>query len=200
MDTSYRNYEILRSAISILPELKEAVSFLKPEDIGWNISDAAEAYVSLTDNQKKKFMAFWKERFFSSEWLKHDKPYAGVKELLFWLQRQGLNLVYLTGRDETGMKEGTRRSFESYGLPCGSDTRFILKPYFEMPDLDFKETACDKLAAEGSVVLAVENEPANANHMFKAFPGALVICIDTITSPEPAPLSEGIILFRQYSF
>jgi len=51
---------------------------------------------------------------------------------------------------------------------------------------------CHGVAALGTLVYTVDNEPANCNLFRKTFPEALVDWVDTVTSPEPEILGPGI--------
>lgn len=198
MDTSPRNMQILREIGQEWPDLQPAVEEIRPEDIGWNIFAPLEAHTSLDKESREAIHQFWKERFFTDQYVLCDRPYPGVRELLSWLRGRGLRLVYLTGRDQPNMSVGTRDSFARHDLPLGEDTRFIFKPTFEEADLPFKRRVCDQLAREERIVLAVENEPGNANLMNRYFPGALVALIDTVTSPNPATPDPEVLRFSRY--
>lgn len=110
------------------------------------------------------------------------------------VQAAGCLTYYLTGRDEPGMREGTLHALEQGGfpLPDGGGVHLKLKPAWEMEDLAFKTAVFEELQALGEVVLAFENEPANANRFLRAFPGATVVLHTTIHAPDPEPLDPGV--------
>jgi hypothetical protein len=198
MDTAPRNMQILREVGEAWPELKPAVERIQPSDIGWNIFAPLEVHTSLDRKTREAIDQFWKERFFTDEYVLYDHPYSGVRELLYRLRERGVRLVYLTGRDEPNMSRGTRDSFAQHDLPLDRETRLIFKPTFEEADLTFKRRVCDQLAREERIVLAVENEPGNANLMNRSFPGVLVALIDTVTSPNPPTPDPEILRFSRY--
>ena len=197
MNTAPRNYRILQEAEQALPYLRGISILIDKEEIGWNFADAVASRLAMTEEQKKELQDFWYERFFFDPWLGYDTPYEGVKEVLHWFREKDIRIVYLTGRDEINMKKGTIDSFADYGLPVDAD--FILKPSQDHEDLAFKMEAFDRIRSMGSCILAVENEPANANAMKRAFPGTPVALIDTVTAPNPAVPDGDIILFRSYA-
>lgn len=199
MNTAPRNLQILREAAERWPELQPAVSRISEEELGWNIFEPLERSVDLADDLRGAIREFWKERFFSDAYVLYDEPYPQVRELLWWLRGTGLRLVYMTGRDLPNMSSGTRDSFRRYGLPLDEGARFIFKPTFEESDAEFKARSCSEVAREERVVLAVENEPGNANMMRRYFPEALVALIETVTSPEPEVPEPGIVRFSRYS-
>lgn len=198
MDTAPRNFRILREVAREYPVIAPAVEQLSVGDMGWNILDALETRMALPESLTRDISRFWSERFFTNHYALEDAPYQGVAEILWWIQREGGLLVYLTGRDEPGMAEGTRESFLRANLPAGEGTRFILKPDFETPDLVFKRRALEDIACLGTVWIAVENEPVNANLFARTFPDARVLLIDTITSPNPEIPDPEVIRFCRY--
>lgn len=198
MDTAPRNLAILKEAEGMFPALKGIADQVGEEGMGWNVCDTAADMVNLGPEERKGFRQFWTERFFASPYLLLDRPYPGVRELLTGLVGLGVEVDYLTGRDEPGMKEGTVESFRKHSLPVGKGTRFIFKPHFDDSDLEFKTNVCASIAGDRRLVLIVENEPANANMFHDFHPDALVLLIDTITAPGPAIPAAGLIRFRSY--
>lgn len=199
MDTAPRNFHILREAAQEIPRLRAVAEAVGPEDFGWSVFGPVQERISLTDEEKRKLEEFWRARFFSGSYVHYDRPYPGVAKLLTELRNRGMKIVYLTGRDEPNMSAGTRDSFAEHSLPVGPGSRFVFKPTAEEADLPFKERACAALAAEAKVLLAVENEPANANMMRIIFPEAVVALIDTVTSPHAVEPAEGIVVFSVYA-
>lgn len=198
MDTAPRNFGILEAAEKEFSYLAGVTEKVRHKDIGWNFSDAVHRLFPLKEVEKRELQEFWADRFFYDDWLDLDTPYNGVGELLNWLVRKRFRLVYLTGRDEINMKRGTIDSFRAHGLPIGEMTEFLFKPSQAIEDLAFKQDAFRKIRTMGTLVLAVENEPANANAMARHFPDALVALIDTVTAPDPAVPDPGILLFKSY--
>lgn len=199
MNTAPRNLQILREAAERWPQLQPAVSRIRQEQLGWNIFEPLERSVGFTDELREVIHLFWKERFFSDAYLLYDEPYPQVREVLGWLRDSGIRLVYLTGRDLPNMSSGTIASFRRHRLPLDQGSRFIFKPTFEESDAAFKARSCEELAREERVVLAVENEPGNANLMRRCFPEALVALIETVTGPEPEVPEPGILRFSRYA-
>lgn len=198
MDTTPRNYRILREAADAFAKVAEVAGTIRQEDLGWGILGALRERTQLEEDEAAEIRAFWRERFFSDAYLHYDTPYPGVRELLHWIVDSGLKLVYLTGRNEPNMSEGTYASFRNHRLPADGEVRFIFKPAPDEPDLRFKDQSCRDLASRENVILAVENEPANANLMSYYFPNALVALIDTVTAPEPATPAPEILRFSSY--
>jgi phosphoglycolate phosphatase-like HAD superfamily hydrolase len=191
MDTTPRHAAILDAAFDGVPGFGRWRGRVAMSSSEWNLIGSMER-AGVDPALRTAVEAFWKERFFDNGWVGHDTPYPGVPEFLRELKAEGFRLVYLTGRHETGMAAGTRRSFEAHGLPAGPDEVFLFKPTFEENDHVFKAAACARVAALGSVVVSVDNEPANVNLFQAAFPEALNVWLKTITSPHPEALRPGI--------
>jgi len=198
MDTGPRNYAILQSATELFPRLRPYIKEFHPDRMGWNILEPLKAHFAEDDPLLKDLQVYWESCFFSDPWLKYDVPYPGVVSLLKKMFEEGIRLIYLTGRDQPNMSRGTVESFRQSGIPLGETTEFLFKPDFYTPDLDYKKSCLEKIRSRGNVVLAVENEPANANLFLRAFPNALVMHFQSISSPDPEPLNPGIIGFDSY--
>src|SRR5690606_29410904 len=123
--------------------------------------------LGLAEGQNRDFQSalksaefFWFERFFTSEYLQFDHPYSGAPEFVQKLVDLGAQVVYLTGRDEPNMGEGTRKNLIRDRFPWNvSNTHLMMKPSFEMPDLEYKQSAAGFLRENGVLVASFENEP-----------------------------------------
>ena len=193
MDTAPRNAAILEAAFEALPDLAPWRRAWKPDPRAWGVTDMLKGAGIEDEGLLRRVQTFWRERFFTDEWLVHDQPYPGSAAFLHDLKSQGFRLAYLTGRHSGGMERGTRKSFEDHGLPAGPDEAFFFKPTFEMSDKDYKASVLTQVSRLGTLVLTVDNEPANVNLFRAGFPEAQVVWLDTLTSPHPEPLAEGIL-------
>ncbi|MBN4077365.1 hypothetical protein JYT19_00470 [Sulfobacillus acidophilus] len=136
---------------------------------------------------------FWKERFFTNEYQKHDKPALGSVEFINEIFDLGATVVYLTGRDVPQMLLGCTASLLNNGFPVGKPrTVTLLKPYFELADEIFKEQALDFVANLGNVVATFDNEPANCNLFYHKWPDAKHFWLDTNHSNNAPALKNGI--------
>lgn len=192
MDTTPRNVAILEAARSEIPGLDAAWKALDLSRPFWDIREPFRRAGIVDEGLLTAVRAFWAERFFSDEWLAHDRPYPGAAKFLGELKAEGFVLAYLTGRHSPGMEAGTRSSFLAHGLPAGPEEIFFFKPDFAMEDETFKASVCEGLHRLGSLVVAIDNEPANINLFHRAFPMALAVWLDTVTSPTPSILQAGI--------
>jgi hypothetical protein len=74
----------------------------------------------------------------------------------------------------------------------------VLKPAFEMPDLEFKRDVVDFLGTLGDVVASFDNEPGNCNMFHRMFPAAETVFVETSWAPNPPPLDTGIATVRDF--
>ena len=138
-------------------------------------------------------LAFWKDRFFTDDYLRHDLAHAGAVEFARALHDAGATIVYFTGRDLPNMALGSLASLRDLGFPIGMHgTQLILKPDPEIPDPEFKRDVTPKLERAGEVIATFENEPANANIFAELYPEAEHFLIDTQHVPDPPPLTETV--------
>lgn len=192
MDTNRRSVAILEAARETLPGLAAVWASLDLSRPSWDVREPLHRAGISDECLLASVHTYWKDRFFTDEWLVHDRPYPGVARFLADLKAEGFALAYLTGRHSPGMEEGTRRSFGDHGLPAGPDEIFFFKPDFNMGDREFKASVCAKMEVLGTLIVTVDNEPANINLFHSTFPRALAIWLDTVTSPKPEPLAPGI--------
>src|SRR5690606_1011737 len=68
--------------------------------------------VGFNEEQVTSFMArfqpFWGPKFFGNAYLKNDLPISNAVKYVREVFEKGATIVYLTGRNEEKMKEGTR--------------------------------------------------------------------------------------------
>ena len=132
---------------------------------------------------------FWFDRFFTDEWIRHDMPVPGAREYCLELKEAGATLAYLTGRDAPNMACGTLQSLRDHGFPVAvAGTVMLLKPAFEISDLDFKTEAAEFIATFGTVATAFDNEPGNCNLFARRFETCRSVLLTTAAAPGgPAP-------------
>lgn len=173
-----------------------ALAATRAEDFaGWDIR-VAMANVGLSPAEVERWAdkakAFWRERFFTSEYCEIDEAIDGAVAFVRDIRAAGAQVAYCTGRHEA-MRAGTERSFERLGFPCpGAEVRLLMKPTFELSDDDWKELAYPQLRALGRVVAVFDNEPTHVNGYRVGFPDALVVHLATDHSGRPVELLAGI--------
>lgn len=191
--TGPRNLAIARAFAHYRPQISPFLDRLDPHQMGWNVMQDIEDLGFRDPAVLIELRAFWRATFFTDHFVKMDSVYPGAAELVKAVRKAGCLTFYLSGRDEPGMRQGTLDALEAGGFPLPSEDVILrLKPTWEEEDLAFKLHVFQELQALGEVVLAFENEPANANKFLHGFPGATVVLHATIHAPNPEPLDPGV--------
>lgn len=202
LSTQERNYAILQEFVTHVggpDELRAAAGALQPCDMGWNVVDDLRGRGFRHAPTLTRLREFWRRRFFTDDYLRHDLPLPGAVTYVNAAREAGATVYYLTGRDEPGMGRGTRASLAAHGFPVEGDRVLLrLKPSFEEADIVFKRRVLAELHHLGPVVAAFENEPANANLFAEQFPDACIVFVETICSPDPPPLLPHIVRVKDF--
>lgn len=150
------------------------------------------------------FQAFWTQRFFNNDYVKHDAPLPGAAAFVKGLYDKGATIVYITGRDEQNMRAGTTAKLKSDGFPIDmARTALFMKQtpnkaetlpddVRRQRDTAAKEAVLATVAQMGTVVASFENEPATINLYFDHFhhKGAgVAVFLDTDMAPNPKPVA-----------
>ncbi|HZS42347.1 MAG TPA: HAD family hydrolase [Polyangia bacterium] len=171
---------------------------------GWDIRRAmANAGLAAADVERlaEDAKAWWRDRFFTSEYCALDEAIAGAREFVTAVRGAGAQVAYCTGRHEA-MRAGSEACFRRLGFPlpgaASPPVHLLMKPTFEITDDAWKESAYERLRALGEVVAVFDNEPTHVNGYRAAFPGALVVHLATDDSGRPVPLADGILSVRNF--
>lgn len=149
------------------PEQIERFKHLRVERRDWGIKNALER--AGLDDKHPEFLQtvrdFWKETFFSNEYLRHDLPYEGAVAFVNALHDAGGEIAYLTGRDVARMGPGSSSTLKNAGFPLGERAELVLKPHLSMNDAQFKTDWFAALPADQfAAIWFFENEPVNIRH------------------------------------
>jgi hypothetical protein len=139
------------------------------------------------------FRAFWRDRFFTSEYCVLDRAIRGAPSYVAAVQARGARVFYVTGRHEA-MRAGTVTCFQRTGfpLPDGRAVELLMKPELDEHDDAYKARTYQTLRERGQVVAAFDNEPAHINGYLAAFPDAASVHLATDHSLRDIPLADGI--------
>jgi len=175
------------------PESAAKLSQMRAEEMAYLMSDSL-ARAGLTEAERvEEATAFWKERFFADEHLRHDVPLPGAVDFAKACYDAGAVLIYLTGRDLPLMGIGSFRSLRDHGFPIGvPGTELVLKPDAAMPDEAFKRLEMPKLARVGTMVASFDNEPINCNTALVTSPLCESVLVDTQHLPGAPPLDPRV--------
>lgn len=194
--TAFRNQAVLKDWTETEAGKPYAAGFatLKLEDIGWGI-DGALTKMGVPAELQKDAIKFWVNHFFTSDYLRYDKPNPGAVSYVKAVLAAGGHVVYLSGRNDASMRPGTEASLKACGFPWDPSSRTVtleLKHDKGGSDAEFKRVAAKQVAKLGEVVAVVDNEPANVNAMHESLPGAIAVFLDKPHSPNPPPLDKGV--------
>jgi hypothetical protein len=142
---------------------------------------------------------FWRTHFFSSNYLIHDRPYAGAIEFVKSIANAQVPIKYLTGRDRHDMHSGTVQSLRQWGFPFESDTeQLYMKPSkHSSEDEDYKTQILQSMSQEYDLIYFFENEPVIINKVVAALPKVRVIFMDTVHSRQEIP-PPNLPVIRQF--
>ena len=146
-------------------------------------------------------LAFWKDRFFTDDFLAHDQPTEGAVEFARACYEAGATLVYFTGRDLPNMALGSLASLRDLGFPIGvPGTQLVLKPDAATDDTEFKLANAPRLARSGNVIASFDNEPGNCNIFRQLFPKAESFLVDTQHLPGAPDLDPSVRVIESFWF
>lgn len=173
--------------------LREAVERVPTRNLPYLLRDTLAMADVTDDDLVKSISEFWFSTFFRDEYIHHDVPLEGAAAFVRETFRLGATVVYLTGRDSPNMLLGTAQSLRDHGFPVGvAHSVMLLKPAFEIADIEFKTDAIGFIRTLGSVVGAFDNEPINCNLFAETFPGCCSVLMETAMAPNPPALHASV--------
>ena len=206
-----RTHQIIREWLATeeakaFPGVCAKLEGLHRTQVGYSLRDTFTAVgLDLEDPEVSRALkpakAFWAARFFRSEYLRYDHAYDGAARFAQELHRLGAEVVYLTGRDEPGMGDGTRARLKQDGFPWELErTHLLMKAAPELDDLEHKLAAGDYVRAHGTLVASFENEPPNLVALYDQFPEAMHVFVDTVCSDRPALAGRDLYRIKGFGF
>lgn len=197
MDNRPRTLAILQElARELEAEAHESANVLaraRNEELAYLLGDSLKRIGLEHPELVARAEAFWRDRFFSDHYLKHDIALPGSVEFARACYDAGAVLVYFTGRDLPLMGLGSFQSLRDLGFPIGVvGTELVCKPDAKIPDEQFKRDEGPKLRRVGRVVAAFDNEPGNCNAFVEMTPEAEVVFVDTQHLPGAPPLDSRV--------
>ena len=208
-DVAPRTLHILKQwrdsdAARAYPRVREALGSLDLSHIGYSLNDAFLALGLDRDDPQLRpafedAKKFWGRRFFTSEYLPHDLPYAGAAKFAQQIHELGAEIIYLTGRDEPGMGEGTRANLIRDGFPWEKERTFLMcKRDASFDDLLHKKQAAAHIRERGNLIASFENEPKNLVALAELFPDAMHVFVETFCSDHEAMPCRGIYRIKGF--
>lgn len=178
----------------------EILAAARAEELAYLLSDSLKRLGVEHPELVSRAEAFWRERFFSDHYLKHDVAVAGSVQFARACYDAGAVIVYFTGRDLPLMGLGSFQSLRDLGYPIGVvGTELVCKPDAKIPDEAFKREEGPKLSRVGHVVAAFDNEPGNCNAFLEMCPEADVVFVDTQHLPGAPPLDRRVHVVEDFT-
>jgi hypothetical protein len=140
---------------------------------------------------KLQVAQFWRQRFFSDEYLHCDLPHDGAQDFVAWLNQKWIPHVYLTGRPRPLMWDGTLRALQALQFPV-TEENLHLKPQASDVDEIFKSQKMAELKKGYAKVIFIDNEPRVLNQIDKDHPEIHLVFVDTCHSPNVFPPSSAL--------
>lgn len=199
--TTLRHLRIMAEFSEGRPSAR-ALAAVSPETVRYRVVDTAREAGVTDEALLAELREFWYKRFFTNEYLLADEEVPGAAAFCRALVEAGGIPVYFTGRDET-MREGTLESLKRHGFPVpGANgdavAKLILKPRFDVADLEYKAEVLSRLGKTWSVEAGFENEPAHVNLFAERCPKATMVFVDVRHSGRPIPVKAGIPAIRDF--
>jgi hypothetical protein len=203
MDNRPRTAAILQElAIELRREAHGSAEILaaaRTEKLAYLLSDSLKRLGVDHPAFVERAEAFWRSRFFSDAYLKHDVAIEGAVVLARACYDAGATLVYFTGRDLPAMALGSFESLRDLGFPIGVvGAELVCKSDPNIPDEQYKRTEGPKLARIGRIVAAFDNEPGNCNAFVEIAPDADVVFVDTQHLPGAPPLDPRVHVIADF--
>ncbi len=197
MDNRPRTAVILRELGELWreshPEVARTLANAKTDELAYLLTDSLARLGVTKTELVREAEIFWRERFFTDEYLAHDVEVPGASAFARACYEAGGILVYFTGRDLPLMGIGSFASLRDLGFPIGlPGTELVLNPDAAMPDEAFKRMQGPALERVGKVVAIFDNEPGNCNILGEHFPAAHSVLLDTQHLPGAPPLNASV--------
>ena len=176
----------------------------KPEDLAYLLTDSLGRLGITRTELVRDAEIFWRERFFTDDYLTHDVEVPGAAAFARDCYEAGGILVYFTGRDLPLMGLGSFASLRDLGFPIGvPGTELVLKPDAGMPDEAFKRMSGPSLARVGRVVAIFEQGRAGQRcnaccSGLRTSPEADTVFVDTQHLPGAPELAETVRVIADF--
>ena len=187
---------LLEYAAEIESDYPEVAAQLRPievENIQYLLSTTLRDCGLTHPDVVRDITHFWRERYYSDEYLQYDLPAEGAAEYVDACYESGATILYLSGRDIPGMLLGTVSTLRDHGFPLAKPgVELVLKADATLPDEAFKRAVIPTLNRVGEVIAFFDNEPANCNAALAAFPDAWVTLLETQKVPGAPDPDVGV--------
>lgn len=149
------------------PETVFALRNAKTERTDWGIRQAIirAGLHRQTTEFHEAVKNYWIASFFTNHYLQYDVVYPGAADYVRRLSNLGCDIIYLSGRDQTGMWDGTVEALKKHNFPLDPDhSQIVLKPVKGSDDAEFKRDWFLGIPqGKFAKIWFFENEPLNVN-------------------------------------
>lgn len=186
----------------LFPEETHVIQKIKLLPTDWGIRSALEREkVRSTINFFELVRDYWREGFFSNQYLSYDQPYEGAVQFIQTLHHLGCKIFYLTGRDVHRMGSGTKDQLMHWSLPL-NERNLIMKPQAGLIDEHYKADHLKRLVHEfvDHTVYFFENEPVILNYCRSFLPQVQLIWMDSVHSGREQPNQGTLRIPMQFDF
>lgn len=135
----------------------------------------------------KEVRNYWRTHFFANHYLDKDTIYPAANEYVRHLHDLGAEILYLTGRSQGSMQEGTKRMLTHWGFPFFSDAKLFMKPSDVESDEGFKAEVLKDLVKHYSSIWFFENEPVIIEQIRAHVPQVHIVYMDSVHSGRALP-------------
>lgn len=156
-----------------------------PTDYGFQ-NVMARYSIEPTPELRQHVRKYWGRYFFSNHFLDHDTLYPSAMEYVTHLHGLGAEILYLTGRARSAMREGTLQALKRCGLPLFEDSRLYMKPNEVEADETFKAIVLQDLVKTYDHIWFFENEPVIIHQVRRLAPQVRMIFVKSVHSGRAA--------------
>ena len=203
----YRVRTIIAEAFhqpSILEAFSDTIKklpFIEPNLNDWSIQEVLSRYhPAFPKELLKEIEKFWRERFFSNDYLCFDRPYEGASRFLQKLSELKAHVYYLTARRDDKMRSGSLLSLKRWNFPLKKETDLIMKKDSLLGDAEYKTQELKKLSQRFESICFFDNEPVILNQVEKSLPKLVLFWIDSAHSGRENITKKAHVLPPEYVF
>jgi len=149
----------------------------------WGYFEALERNDFVTSVIFLKLLAkFWRKNFFSNDYMDHDLMYNGASNFVNATLARGCEIIYLTGRSHSKMREGSIRNLKRDNFPLKNDQSLVMKTNTDLQDHLYKSDFIKSIMSEYDQIILFENEPKILNRVRKDHPEVKLCFINSTHS------------------
>jgi hypothetical protein len=181
------------------PDVAEALDRLGAESIHPLLSDTLRECGLAHADLVRDVTNFWRERFYSDEYVAYDEPAEGAADYVSSCHEAGATVVYLACRDIPAMLLGTVAALRDHSFPLAvPGVELVAKPDATMSDEAFLRSSIPTLSRCGPVVGFFDSFPTSCNIARREFPEAHVALVETDRTVRTPEVDSGVELVTDF--